>query len=82
MWMGQCAGFHGVKSKYVDHKSRLLFGKLKGVSLMLMQGRFHHYEGYTLGKVSEQKIFLPLSYFSNVVHLMSVSGLTEQKEER
>ena len=64
------------------HKSRLLFGKLKGVSLMLMQGRFHHYEGYTLGKVSEQKIFLPLSYFSNVVHLMSVSGLTEQKEER
>ena len=44
------------------HKSRLLFGKLKGVSLMLMQGRFHHYEGYTLGKVSEQEIFLQLRY--------------------
>ena len=49
-----------IKSTVPGHKSRLLFGKLKGVSLMLMQGRFHHYEGYTLGKVSEHEIFLQL----------------------
>ena len=30
------------------HKSRLLFGKLKEVPLMVMQGRFHHYEGYSM----------------------------------
>ena len=30
------------------HKSRLLFGKLNGIEVMLMQGRFHHYEGYSM----------------------------------
>ena len=34
------------------HKSRLLFGKLNNVTVMLMQGRFHAYEGYPLAKVS------------------------------
>jgi len=43
---------HFPQSTVPGHKSRLLFGKLKGVSLMLMQGRFHHYEGYTLGKTA------------------------------
>ncbi len=33
------------------HKSRLLFGLLRGVCVMLMQGRFHAYEGYPLAKV-------------------------------
>ena len=35
-----------------SHKSRLLFGKLSGVSVVLMQGRFHLYEGYSIQKVS------------------------------
>ena len=30
------------------HKSRLLFGYLSDVPIMLMQGRFHHYEGYPM----------------------------------
>ena len=30
------------------HKSRLLFGNLHGIPVMLMQGRFHHYEGYPM----------------------------------
>jgi len=34
------------------HKSRLLFGKLNGIQVMLMQGRFHHYEGYPMQLVS------------------------------
>merc|ERR1712186_36806 len=34
---------HFPQSTVPGHKSRLLFGKLQGVSLMLMQGRFHHY---------------------------------------
>lgn len=33
------------------HKSRLLFGLLDGVSVVLMQGRFHLYEGYTIHQV-------------------------------
>lgn len=34
------------------HVGRLIFGYLKGVPVMCMQGRFHYYEGYPLAKVS------------------------------
>lgn len=30
------------------HKSRMIFGRLEGVEVMLMQGRFHAYEGYPM----------------------------------
>ena len=33
------------------HESVMLFGKLNGVQVMLMKGRFHLYEGYTISKV-------------------------------
>ena len=67
-----------IKSTVPGHKSRLLFGKLKGVSLMLMQGRFHHYEGYTLGKVSEQEIFLQLRY---LYRCWSLNQLNKKKKD-
>ncbi len=34
------------------HSGRLIFGKLGGKQVMAMQGRFHYYEGYTMGKVT------------------------------
>ena len=34
-----------------SHRSRLLFGFLQGVPVLLMQGRFHLYEGYSIKKV-------------------------------
>ena len=34
------------------HKSRMLFGLLNNIPVMLMQGRFHAYEGYALELVS------------------------------
>ncbi len=34
------------------HKSQLLFGKLNGVDVVAMQGRFHYYEGYTMRQVT------------------------------
>ena len=30
------------------HKGELIFGKLNGVDVLLMNGRFHYYEGYSL----------------------------------
>jgi purine-nucleoside phosphorylase len=36
-----------LKSTAVGHKGRLLCGKLAGVPVVAMQGRFHCYEGYT-----------------------------------
>src|SRR5689334_24448709 len=36
-----------LKSTAVGHKGRLLCGKLNGVAVVAMQGRFHCYEGYS-----------------------------------
>jgi purine-nucleoside phosphorylase len=33
------------------HGSKLIFGKLNGVNVVAMQGRFHFYEGYTMEEV-------------------------------
>lgn len=34
------------------HEGRLVFGQIKGVEVLLMQGRFHYYEGYTMKQVT------------------------------
>lgn len=34
------------------HEGRLAFGKINGVEVLLMQGRFHYYEGYTMKEVT------------------------------
>ena len=34
------------------HSGKLIFGKLGGVDIMAMQGRFHYYEGYTMKEVT------------------------------
>ena len=41
------------ESTVPGHKSKLLFGMLDGTCVMLMQGRFHAYEGYALAKVKQ-----------------------------
>ncbi len=38
---------HFLKSTAVGHRGRLLCGKLNGVPVIAMQGRFHCYEGYS-----------------------------------
>jgi purine-nucleoside phosphorylase len=34
------------------HAGRLVFGQIKGVKVVLMQGRFHYYEGYSMKQVT------------------------------
>ena len=46
---------HFPKSTALSHRGRLVCGELAGVPVMAMEGRFHHYEGYPL-----QKITLPV----------------------
>ena len=38
---------HFLKSTAVGHRGRLVCGKLSGVPVVAMQGRFHCYEGYS-----------------------------------
>lgn len=35
-------------STVAGHKGELIFGKLEGIDVLLMNGRFHYYEGYSL----------------------------------
>ena len=34
------------------HAGKLIFGKLGGVDILAMQGRFHYYEGYSMQEVT------------------------------
>jgi purine-nucleoside phosphorylase len=43
---------HFPVSTVESHQGRLLIGKLNGVPVMVMQGRFHYYEGYTMQEVT------------------------------
>ncbi len=43
---------HFPKSTVQGHKSRLIYGKCYSQSLILMSGRFHFYEGYTMEEIT------------------------------
>jgi purine-nucleoside phosphorylase len=43
---------HFPVSTVESHQGRLLIGKLNGVPVIVMQGRFHYYEGYTMQEVT------------------------------
>lgn len=43
---------HFPVSTVESHQGKLIFGTLSGVPVMVMQGRFHYYEGYSLQEVT------------------------------
>ncbi len=43
---------HFPVSTVEGHQGRLIFGRLRGVSIVAMQGRFHYYEGYSMQEVT------------------------------
>lgn len=43
---------HFPEPTVASHHGRLLLGQLSGVDVLLMQGRFHYYEGYDLEQVT------------------------------
>ncbi len=43
---------HFPVSTVESHRGRLIFGTLEGVSVVVMQGRFHYYEGYSMQQIT------------------------------
>ncbi|MFI5253046.1 MAG: purine-nucleoside phosphorylase [Bacteroidota bacterium] len=43
---------HFPVSTVESHSGKLIFGKLNGIDVVVMQGRFHYYEGYTMRQVT------------------------------
>ena len=42
---------HFPKSTVVGHQGRLVIGEMEGRNVIVMQGRFHYYEGYSMKRV-------------------------------
>ena len=49
------------ESKVIGHKSQLVFAEFSGKKVVIMQGRFHYYEGYSM----EQVVF-PIKVFKKL----------------
>src|SRR5688572_24595823 len=43
---------HFPKSTVEGHEGKLVFGKLGGKDVVMMAGRFHYYEGYSMEEVT------------------------------
>ena len=43
---------HFPKSTATSHRGRLVLGRLEDVPVLVMEGRFHQYEGYPLKKIT------------------------------
>lgn len=59
------------------HAGKLVFGLLNGVEVMCMQGRFHHYEGYSLATCSMPVRVMKLVGCSHLIATNAVGGLNE-----
>ncbi|MDR3586584.1 MAG: purine-nucleoside phosphorylase [Desulfosporosinus sp.] len=57
---------HFPTSTVEGHAGQLVFGKVQGRSVVVMQGRFHYYEGYTM-----QEVTFPI----RVMQVLGVTGL-------
>ena len=64
---------HFALSTVQSHKSKLVFGYLKGVPVVVMAGRFHFYEGYTMKQVTFP-VYVLKALGINTLIVTNVSG--------
>lgn len=57
------------------HAGRLIIGRLRGVPVMCMQGRFHYYEGYPLWKCSMPVRVMKLVGIMHLITTNAAGGL-------
>ena len=57
------------------HKGRLIIGKIGGVSVIAMQGRFHYYEGYTMQQVTMPARVMKLLGIKTLIVSNAAGGL-------
>jgi len=63
------------QSTVPGHKSRMIFGRLDNVQVMLMQGRFHAYEGYPLQLCGMPIRVMKLCGITNLIVTNAAGGL-------
>jgi len=60
-----------------SHHGRLIFGALEGVHVVVMQGRFHYYEGYSMQQVTFPVRVLKMIGVNNLFISNAAGGLNE-----
>ncbi len=63
-----------------SHKSKLVFGYLKGVPVVVMAGRFHFYEGYSMKQVTFP-VYVLKALGINTLIVTNVSGSVNENIE-
>lgn len=69
---------HFVKSTAPDHQGRLLIGRLRGKTVLCMQGRFHYYEGYTMKQITYPIRVMAKMGIGSLVLTNACGGLNRQ----
>lgn len=60
------------------HKGRLVIGELDGVNVLLMQGRFHYYEGYEMSTVVFPIRVMKLLGIKNLLVTNAAGGINKE----
>lgn len=61
------------------HTSKLVSGKLEGKEVLLMSGRFHYYEGYTMKEITFPIYVFKLLGIKQLILTNSCGGINENK---
>ncbi|MCT4686132.1 MAG: purine-nucleoside phosphorylase [Vallitalea sp.] len=63
------------QSTVVGHEGQLVFGNIKGVNVLAMQGRFHYYEGYSMKEVTYPVYVMKQLGIENLIITNSCGGI-------
>lgn len=63
------------QSTVVGHEGRLVLGKIKGVDVLAMQGRFHYFEGYTMKEVAYPVFVMKLLGIEKLIVTNACGGI-------
>ncbi len=68
---------HFPQSTVAGHAGRLVIGRLKGTPVLIMQGRFHFFEGYSMKEVTYPVFVMKLLGISNLILTNACGGIKE-----
>jgi purine-nucleoside phosphorylase len=63
------------QSTVVGHEGRLVLGRIKGVDVLAMQGRFHYFEGYTMKEVAYPVFVMKLLGIEKLIVTNACGGI-------
>ncbi|MFC4404294.1 purine-nucleoside phosphorylase [Gracilibacillus xinjiangensis] len=69
---------HFPVSTVEGHHGRLVFGKLEDVNVVVMQGRFHYYEGYSMEQVTFPVRVFQLLGINHLIVTNAAGGINEK----